>query len=111
MPLSRKYAAIAAAARTLEQGHDSEQARRMAEQAALAWAPPSGVPLRFINNLTPLGPWKDIPYEVLSQGLAIEAAILRALELGQDDATAVAAGKKMGIAWAPHAGQHSTTSK
>jgi hypothetical protein len=111
LPLSRKFAAIAAAMRALEQGQGSEQARHAAEQAALAWAPPAGVALRFINNLATEGPWKDIPYQVLSQGLAIEAAVLRALELGQDDATAVAAGRKMGIAWAPHAGQHSTTSK
>jgi hypothetical protein len=112
-PLSRRYAAIAAALRVLEQGHDAALAQRAAEQAALAWAPPPGVTLRLIDfaQLKTQDPWNRLLFKVdsLSQQVAISAALLRALELGQDEATAMAAGEKMRKAWALPAGQKATT--
>ncbi|MGO4515912.1 hypothetical protein AB4Y89_08975 [Terriglobus sp. 2YAB30_2] len=103
LPLSRCYAANAAAARALEQGKSQDIAKQSAAAAAKAWMPKPGVSLLAVSDdrLDEDGAWKSIEFGALSQLLATEAALLRAFELGKDMAQATEAARAAAKAWAP----------
>ena len=112
-PTSVAYAACAAVMRTLEDGFDMEQAQRAGSVAARAWTPPPGASRRkvTIRDLHWLTEWKKIPSSAVSQGLAIQAAVLRSLELGQDMKSAIAAGRSAAQGWAPKKSSRPATGK